>query len=85
MAKLTVKLNSAGVIAILKDPQVAADLAARADRVQQALPTNDGEVWDADSFQGRDRAQAIVRTANAAARNTSAETNALLHGLSAGK
>lgn len=73
MSKIKVRLNSAGVIALLKSSEVQADLAARAERVQAALGTGDGEEWETKNFVGKDRAQAIVKTANTAARQTIAE------------
>ncbi|QOP64246.1 hypothetical protein QDW16_gp58 [Microbacterium phage Quenya] len=80
-----VRMNPAGVVALLKSPGVQADLSARGQRIRSALPTSDGEEWEVDSFLGYDRAQTVVRTGNAAARRTQAETNALLRALDRGR
>ena len=79
------ELNSAGVLALLKDPGVAADLSRRGESMRASLPTGDGEEWVANSFIGRDRAQTVVKTANSKARRTAAEDNALIKALSAGR
>jgi len=79
------RINSAGVVAILKDPKVAADLTNRAERIEAALPTDNGEEWKVNSFMGHDRAQATVRTGNVQARLASAEDNALIRALDAGR
>ena len=79
------KLNSAGVINLLKDPGVADDLSRRGEAIRAALPTGAGEEWAVNSFMGADRAQTVVKTANTAARRTAAEDNALLSALSAGR
>ena len=79
------ELNSAGVVALLKDPGVAADLARRGESVRASAPTDAGEEWGITSFIGGDRAQTIVRTVNTAARRSSAEDNALIRALSAGR
>lgn len=80
-----VRMVSSGASAILKSAKVQADLRARAGRVQSALPTGAGEVWEAETFVGFDRAQAVVRTGNNAARRTSAEDMALLRALDRGR
>lgn len=77
--------NSAGFEALLKDPGVAADLARRAEAIQAALPTDNGEEWTVSAFIGGDRAQAIVKTANSAARRSAAEDFALQRALDAGR
>lgn len=53
-----IKLNSAGVKALLKSPEVQADLKARADRIAaQAGPGHKVE-----TFVGKNRARANVAT-----------------------
>lgn len=79
------ELNSAGVIALLKNDGVAADLARRGEAIRASLPTDNGEEWKSSAFIGGDRAQAIVKTGNSKARLASAEDNALIKALSAGR
>ena len=79
------EMNSEGVIALLKDPGVQADLARRGEAIRASLPTEAGQEWTASSFLGSDRAQMIVKTANTAARRSAAEDNALIRALSAGR
>ena len=43
MAVVKIRLNSPGVLAVLNDPGVAADLLSRGERIRDSLPTNDGE------------------------------------------
>ncbi|WIC89435.1 hypothetical protein SEA_BAJUNIPER_10 [Microbacterium phage BAjuniper] len=80
-----VRMNGAGAKAILKSAKVQDDLRARAARIQAALPTGDGEQWEAQTFVGFDRAQAVVGTGNSAARRTNAEDMALLRALDRGR
>lgn len=80
-----IRLNSAGVKAVLNDPGVAADLESRGERILADLPTDNGQEWALSSFAGKDRHQVIVRTANQAAREDSAENLSLLRSLDAGR
>lgn len=81
-----VRMNSAGVLALLKSSEVQADIAGRADAVQAILPTDRGEEWATQAFVGRDRAQAIVKTANTKAREAAADKGTVLVGaLGAGR
>jgi hypothetical protein len=79
------RINSAGVLAVLKDPKVAADLTRRAEAINGALPHDKGEEWEVRSFMGHDRAQATVRTKNFAAEKAAAEDLALIRALDAGR
>lgn len=81
-----VRMNSAGVLALLKSSEVQDDLAGRAAAVEANLPTENGEEWSAQAFLGRDRAQAIVKTANTKAREAAADKGIVLVGaLGAGR
>lgn len=73
-----VRMNSAGVIALLKSPAVQADLAARAQRIEAALPNDGGAEWQVNTFTGKDRAQAVVKTSNTAAREAVANSPAVM-------
>lgn len=75
-----VRMNSAGVIAVLKSSEVQADLARRASSITASLPTDNGEAWEHKEFVGRDRAQAIVKTANTRAREAAADKGTVLVG-----
>jgi len=84
--KLTaLKMNSRGVIQLLRDPGVAADLARRGAAIEAALPHANGEEWSVRSSQGFDRAQTTVRAVNHAARQQAIENHALQRGLDAGR
>lgn len=83
--KIRVKLNSAGVRALLQSDEVAADLRSRGESIASALPTGNGEEWKVTNFIGKDRAQVLVKTGNTAAKKASAEDNVLIAGLSAGR
>jgi len=80
-----IRMNSAGVIALLKSAEVAGDLAGRAAAIKEALPIENGEEWQVNTFMGGDRAQATVRTANFPARKTAATSSAMQSALSAGR
>lgn len=85
MAKTSIRVNPAGIVALLKSPEVHADLFERGERIQNALPTSKGEEWALTGFLGYDRAQVVVRTANVAAQRTAAEEMALIRALDAGR
>lgn len=78
------KLNSKGFTHLLNSKEIRGDLEGRARRIEGALPTKDGEQWEASIFQGGDRTNATVRTKNQAARKSSAEDNVLMRNLGAG-
>jgi|GEM_PF-3256151 len=80
-----IRMNPAGVVALLKSPGVQADLTRRGHAIEAGLPRDNGEEWAVDSFLGYDRAQTVVRTANHAARLASAENNALMRALDRGR
>jgi hypothetical protein len=86
MAKAVTKIrmNSPGALAVLNDGRVAADLTRRASAIARAAGDANGEEWLTSSFK-TDRPNATVRTGNAAAREASAERNALLRALDAGR
>ena len=85
-AKLqSLKVNKAGIIALLKDPGVAADLARRGAAIHAALPTDNGEEWSVSSYTGFDRAATIVKTANMAAKRAAAEDHAIQRAIDAGR
>lgn len=85
-AKITkIKINSQGVAALMKGPEVTGNLRARGARVQAALPTGKGEEWDVVNLVNKDRSSVMIRTANYQARKTSARINALVNALSAGR
>ncbi|QCG77271.1 hypothetical protein SEA_BUBBABEAR_10 [Microbacterium phage BubbaBear] len=80
-----IKMNTKGIVALLKSQEVQDDLAARGERIAASLPTDDKEEWKVNNFLGYDRANTVVRTANVAAQRTQAETNALLRALDRGR
>ena len=79
-----IRMNSAGAIAVLNDPRVAADVQRRANAIVNSADKTDGEEWLVSSFR-TDRPNATVRTGNKKAMQASAESNALMRALDAGR
>jgi len=82
MAK-EVELDHRAIDAFLKSPQVAADLKRRADAIASAAGGAPGYV--AESFIGKSRARASVRTATAKAARAEAKNHGLITALDAGR
>lgn len=82
---LKVRLNSAGVLALLKSGGVAADIHRRGAAIHAGLPTAGKEEWFLNNSIGFDRAQSIVGTGNSDAKRTAADTNALQRALDLGR
>ena len=76
-----VKLNSRAVDALLKSPEMQADLAARAARVAAAA----GEGMESDVSVGRTRARGYAWTATAEARRAEATDRRLTAALDAAR
>lgn len=74
---LKIRMNSAGAIALLKDPGVAAFTKATAESLANTLPTSSGEEWEVVPSLSKDRTAYLVRTANRAAETTASETVAM--------
>lgn len=85
MAITKVRMNSKGVIALLKSTEVQRDLGRRGAAIKAALPTDGGETWAQTDFLGFDRAQTIVGTDNYASKVTAANNFALQRALDAGR
>ena len=81
MSSMRVELNSEGVRALLRSPEMLADLSARAARI--AASAGEGMVVDADV--GRNRARATIFTATFEARHAEATTRALTRAVDAGR
>lgn len=79
------RMNSDGVLAILKSAEVQADLLNRGEAIHGSLPTSDGEEWVVNSFVGKDRAQVVVKTGNTKARRAAAEGVPLQSALGSGR
>lgn len=78
---VVVKLNRAGAAELLRSPEVAADLARRARTIAAAA----GEGMEVQSFTGRARVRATVRTGTMAARRAEAEHRVLSSAIDAGR
>lgn len=78
------RMNRAGVSALLKGPEVRRDLMRRGQAVQAALPTSNGEEWLVNTFD-TDRANVTVRTGNNQAKAAAAKKMALIRALDAGR
>lgn len=88
-ASVRIELNRKGVSELLKSDEVRYDLQKRASAI--AAAANSPEVaefnrdgYEARSFVGHDRAQAVVRTATRKAKESEAENHTLLRALQAG-
>lgn len=80
MAKLvTVKLNSAGVQALLKSPEVAAICEGVAADVVARLPESSG--YEVNAFTGRTRVNVSIMAVTPEARKDNRENNSLLKAL----
>lgn len=77
-----VQINRKAVGDILKSPEVRDDLAKRAARVEEAAGADD---FVAVSFDGKDRAQALVRTKTYEGRRKEATDRTLTRALDAGR
>lgn len=80
MAGIKIRINSEGVLAVLNDPAIAADMHRRASAVQNELPTSNGEEWRLIDLQG-DRPSSMVRAENYEARLAAAKDLALQRAL----
>ena len=81
MAGVRVRMNPKGARAILRSPEVLAELRRRADRVATVA----GDGMEADGGVGPRRARASVRTATIQARRREAKSKALTRALDAGR
>jgi hypothetical protein len=76
-----IEVDRKAIRALLKSPEVRADLAARARRIAAAA----GPGFDARSDMGRTRARAVVITTDEASRRAQAEDRVLSRAISAGR
>lgn len=81
MSKVTVKMNSAGARALLRSPEVQADLRRRAE----AIATAAGEGNEVAVSTGTGRARAAVYTATFEAKKSEAEDRTLTQAIDAGR
>lgn len=79
--KPTIKINSAGARAILRSPEVLADLSGRAARIARAAGPGNSH----SSTVGHSRALAMVWTSTADARANEARHNTLTRAIDAGR
>lgn len=81
MANVRIKLNRRAMAALLKGPEVQAELKRHADPIAEAA----GQGTEVDVHVGKTRARATVRTATFEARKAEATTRALTRALDAGR
>lgn len=77
MPKTKIVLNSAGVRALLKSPEMQSFLSERA----QAISDRAGDGYETDVFVGKTRANASVFASDAKAAKDNLENNTLLKAL----
>lgn len=85
MAVSRVKWNYPGLGAILRGPEMRADLERRARAIAGAATGASGEAYAVDSSTGKTRARASVRTADRAAAAKEATDHVLLRSIDAGR
>ena len=78
---IRVQVDKSGVAKLLRAEGIAADLAARGDRIAAAA----GDGFESRVWQGRDRVRATIRTGTMEARRAEAEDRALSRALAAGR
>lgn len=78
---MRIEINRAGVIALLNDPKVSADLTSRGHRIAAAA----GEGVAVETTSNRDRAVAFVRTETFEAKRAEAEHRTLTRAIDAGR
>lgn len=78
---MAAEINRQALAAILKSPEVLADLRARAERVRNAA----GPGFEMDSRVGRNRARASVKAESFSARVRNSRENILIRALEAGR
>jgi hypothetical protein len=83
MAKVKVKMNSAGARALLNSPEVQKELLRRAELIRSRAEAS-GASFDADVQPGKNRAHAMVKTTDIKSRRSNAKHNTLLKALDAG-
>lgn len=79
--KIRIELNRDGVVALLQSAEVAADLAARGERIASAA----GDGFEVKASTNRDRAVVFVSTETTEARRAEAEDRALTRAIDAGR
>lgn len=91
MPSVKVRINSAGAMALLSSPGVAADLSARAEAIAAracASCSTDkmrNDPYTANASKGGDRASASVVTSSTHGKRDNAKNNTLLKSLDAGR
>lgn len=81
MAKVRIQLNHSGMRALLRGPEIKADLERRAN----AIAATAGEGFDVDVHVGRNRARADVATATWGAKYAEAVDRTLTRAIDAGR
>ena len=78
MAKVKVKMSSAGAVALMNSSGVQANLMEHASRIGASANSMGSGTYVADVQPGRERAHAMVKTTDAASRRDNARNNTLL-------
>jgi hypothetical protein len=78
-----IEITPGAITALLKGPEVQADLRARVERI--AAAAGDSEDYEVDTRVGATRARASVRTASYAAMRDEAKNRTLTRALDAGR
>ncbi|MGQ7313375.1 hypothetical protein ACUOFU_16840 [Microbacterium arabinogalactanolyticum] len=78
---MRIKINRAGVVALLTSPEVSADLTRRGNAIAAAA----GDGVETQTARNRDRAVAFVRTETFEARKAEATDRSLTRAIDAGR
>lgn len=85
MGNVKVKMNRAGARGLLNGAEVQGDLLARAERVRASAESMGPGEFVADVQPGKQRAHAMVKTADYESAKSSAELNSLVKSMGAGR
>lgn len=84
MAKVEVKMNSAGAIELLNSPEIQSFLLAKANAIKASADSMGSGKYDADVQPGKKRAHAMVKTTDTLSKASNRKHNSLLKAMNAG-
>lgn len=85
MARVTVKISAAGARALMRSPEVQADLLARAERMRDKADSMGSGRYAADVIAGKNRAHARIKTTDDLSKASNLKHNSLLKSIDAGR
>lgn len=85
MARPKVVMNLSGCRALMRSPEVQADLLARAERIRDKADSMGSGRFAADVIPGKNRAHARAKTTDNFSRGSNLKHNSLLKSIDAGR